>query len=169
MALLVKQSIIIEPHSLWQCHNKLPGAVLFQAVGFVQLCLVHLLKLHLPKTVVSLVLQLFELLNFLAENFIFSYMGLTLFTFQNHVFNPMFIVGAFVSFAHEASQCSQSLIVLCLDVILAIFRIEAWKCQQFAKNVPTVLHLTTKMGINWKGLSISFAMSEEGALDHSFI
>uniref|UniRef100_A0A7N6B3X2 Sodium/hydrogen exchanger n=1 Tax=Anabas testudineus TaxID=64144 RepID=A0A7N6B3X2_ANATE len=33
--------------------------------------------------------QLFELLNFLAENFIFSYMGLTLFTFQNHVFNPM--------------------------------------------------------------------------------
>ncbi|PWA18808.1 hypothetical protein CCH79_00005672 [Gambusia affinis] len=42
--------------------------------------------------------QLFELLNFLAENFIFSYMGLTLFTFQNHIFNPMFIVGAFVSF-----------------------------------------------------------------------
>ncbi|KAJ8015716.1 hypothetical protein DPEC_G00029030 [Dallia pectoralis] len=41
--------------------------------------------------------QLFELLNFLAENFIFSYMGLALFTFQNHVFNPMFIVGAFVA------------------------------------------------------------------------
>ncbi|CAG09834.1 unnamed protein product, partial [Tetraodon nigroviridis] len=41
--------------------------------------------------------QLFELLNFLAENFIFSYMGLTLFTFQNHVFNPMFIVGAFIA------------------------------------------------------------------------
>lgn len=42
--------------------------------------------------------QLFELLNFLAENFIFSYMGLTLFSFQSHVFNPLFIVGAFVSF-----------------------------------------------------------------------
>ncbi|XP_075395687.1 sodium/hydrogen exchanger 6 isoform X1 [Tenrec ecaudatus] len=41
--------------------------------------------------------QLFELLNFLAENFIFSYMGLTLFTFQNHVFNPTFIVGAFIA------------------------------------------------------------------------
>ncbi|KAM8849055.1 sodium/hydrogen exchanger 6a [Synchiropus picturatus] len=41
--------------------------------------------------------QLFELLNFLAENFIFSYMGLTLFTFQNHVFDPMFIVGAFLA------------------------------------------------------------------------
>uniref|UniRef100_A0A668VMT4 Sodium/hydrogen exchanger n=1 Tax=Oreochromis aureus TaxID=47969 RepID=A0A668VMT4_OREAU len=41
--------------------------------------------------------QLFELLNFLAENFIFSYMGLTLFSFQSHVFNPLFIVGAFVA------------------------------------------------------------------------
>ncbi|KAL2077184.1 hypothetical protein ACEWY4_026688 [Coilia grayii] len=40
--------------------------------------------------------QLFELLNFLAENFIFSYMGLALFTFQNHVFNPIFIIGAFL-------------------------------------------------------------------------
>uniref|UniRef100_A0A672FPH8 Sodium/hydrogen exchanger n=1 Tax=Salarias fasciatus TaxID=181472 RepID=A0A672FPH8_SALFA len=40
--------------------------------------------------------QLFELLNFLAENFIFSYMGLTLFSFQSHVFNPLFIIGAFV-------------------------------------------------------------------------
>nr|XP_023653471.1 sodium/hydrogen exchanger 6-like isoform X1 [Paramormyrops kingsleyae] len=41
--------------------------------------------------------QLFELLNFLAENFIFSYMGLTLFTFQNHMFNPLFIIGAFLA------------------------------------------------------------------------
>nr|XP_020451039.1 sodium/hydrogen exchanger 6 [Monopterus albus] len=41
--------------------------------------------------------QLFELLDFLAENFIFSYMGLTLFTFQNHIFNPMFIIGAFLA------------------------------------------------------------------------
>ncbi|KAF3838607.1 hypothetical protein F7725_010375, partial [Dissostichus mawsoni] len=40
--------------------------------------------------------QLFELLNFLAENFIFSYMGLALFTFQSHVFNPMFIVAVFI-------------------------------------------------------------------------
>uniref|UniRef100_A0AAX7TUS8 Sodium/hydrogen exchanger n=1 Tax=Astatotilapia calliptera TaxID=8154 RepID=A0AAX7TUS8_ASTCA len=52
---------------------------------------------HILRHAVSFLLQLFELLNFLAENFIFSYMGLTLFTFQNHVFNPMFIVGAFVA------------------------------------------------------------------------
>ena len=41
--------------------------------------------------------ELFELLNFLAENFIFSYMGVSMFTFSNHLFNPIFIVGAFVS------------------------------------------------------------------------
>lgn len=43
-------------------------------------------------------MQLFEVLHFLAENFIFSYMGLALFTFQNHIFSPIFIIGAFVSF-----------------------------------------------------------------------
>ncbi|XP_078067859.1 sodium/hydrogen exchanger 6a isoform X1 [Mustelus asterias] len=41
--------------------------------------------------------QLFELLNFLAENFIFSYMGLTLFTFESHAFNPTFIIAAFLA------------------------------------------------------------------------
>uniref|UniRef100_A0A4W4DNJ9 Sodium/hydrogen exchanger n=1 Tax=Electrophorus electricus TaxID=8005 RepID=A0A4W4DNJ9_ELEEL len=41
--------------------------------------------------------QLFEVLHFLAENFIFSYMGLALFTFQNHVFCPIFIIGAFIA------------------------------------------------------------------------
>lgn len=48
--------------------------------------------------VVSLSLKLFEFMNFLAENVIFCYMGLALFTFQNHIFNPLFIFGAFVSF-----------------------------------------------------------------------
>ncbi|XP_070607034.1 sodium/hydrogen exchanger 7 isoform X1 [Erythrolamprus reginae] len=41
--------------------------------------------------------QLFEVLHFLAENFIFSYMGLALFTFQKHVFSPVFIIGAFIA------------------------------------------------------------------------
>lgn len=48
----------------------------------------------------SFFMQLFEVLHFLAENFIFSYMGLALFTFQKHVFSPIFIIGAFVSFSH---------------------------------------------------------------------
>ncbi|KAM9231047.1 sodium/hydrogen exchanger 9 [Leptosomus discolor] len=41
--------------------------------------------------------QLFEFMNFLAENVIFCYMGLALFTFQNHIFNPLFIFGAFMA------------------------------------------------------------------------
>uniref|UniRef100_F7FHB5 Sodium/hydrogen exchanger n=1 Tax=Ornithorhynchus anatinus TaxID=9258 RepID=F7FHB5_ORNAN len=41
--------------------------------------------------------QLFEVLHFLAENFIFSYMGLALFTFQKHIFSPIFVIGAFVA------------------------------------------------------------------------
>ncbi|XP_073520573.1 sodium/hydrogen exchanger 7 isoform X2 [Phyllobates terribilis] len=41
--------------------------------------------------------QLFEVLHFLAENFIFSYMGLALFTFQKHVFSPVFVIGAFIA------------------------------------------------------------------------
>ncbi|NXW19565.1 SL9A9 protein, partial [Circaetus pectoralis] len=41
--------------------------------------------------------QLFEFMNFLAENVIFCYMGLALFTFQNHLFSPLFIFGAFVA------------------------------------------------------------------------
>ncbi|KFU92651.1 Sodium/hydrogen exchanger 9, partial [Chaetura pelagica] len=43
--------------------------------------------------------QLFEFMNFLAENVIFCYMGLALFTFQNHIFNPLFIFGAFMAVA----------------------------------------------------------------------
>uniref|UniRef100_A0A8C2TPX1 Sodium/hydrogen exchanger n=1 Tax=Coturnix japonica TaxID=93934 RepID=A0A8C2TPX1_COTJA len=41
--------------------------------------------------------QLFEFMNFLAENVIFCYMGLALFTFQNHIFSPLFIFGAFLA------------------------------------------------------------------------
>ncbi|KAM4533348.1 sodium/hydrogen exchanger 9-like [Odontesthes bonariensis] len=41
--------------------------------------------------------QLFEVLNFLGEIFIFSYMGYILLTFPHHVFKALFIFGAFLS------------------------------------------------------------------------
>ncbi|KAM7446140.1 sodium:proton antiporter [Porites harrisoni] len=41
--------------------------------------------------------QTFALLNFLAESFIFSYMGLSLFTFENHQWNIRFISWTFVA------------------------------------------------------------------------
>lgn len=42
--------------------------------------------------------QLFELLNFLTENFIFCYIGVSMFTFPNHRFDVGFIIAGFVSF-----------------------------------------------------------------------
>ncbi|OUC42965.1 dual specificity phosphatase, catalytic domain protein [Trichinella nativa] len=39
----------------------------------------------------------FEVLTFLSENFIFTYIGVSLFTSQAHLFNIWFILGAFVS------------------------------------------------------------------------
>ena len=41
--------------------------------------------------------SLFELLNFVAENFIFSYIGVSMFTFPKHHFDVAFICIAFVS------------------------------------------------------------------------
>lgn len=41
--------------------------------------------------------QLFEFLNFLAENFIFGYMGVAMFVFPYHIWMPLFITGAFIS------------------------------------------------------------------------
>ncbi|XP_063719766.1 sodium/hydrogen exchanger 9-like isoform X2 [Symsagittifera roscoffensis] len=40
--------------------------------------------------------QLFEFLSFLSENFIFLYMGITVFSFPSHQWNYMFILGALV-------------------------------------------------------------------------
>ena len=43
--------------------------------------------------------QIFGLLNFLAENFIFIYMGLTVFTFEDHHWDPGFIAWTFLACA----------------------------------------------------------------------
>ena len=43
--------------------------------------------------------QLFEALNFMAENFIFCYIGVSMFTFSKHRFEFAFIFGAFVAIA----------------------------------------------------------------------
>ena len=40
--------------------------------------------------------QFFEILNFLSENLIFSYLGVSMFTFMKHRFNFIFIFGSFM-------------------------------------------------------------------------
>jgi len=47
-----------------------------------------------------LMLQLSELLNFLMENFVFTYIGVSLFTFRNHSWEVGFILLGLVSFAY---------------------------------------------------------------------
>ncbi len=42
---------------------------------------------------------MFEALNFMAENFIFSYLGVSMFTFSKHYFDFFFIFGTFVAIA----------------------------------------------------------------------
>eukprot|EP00127_Corallochytrium_limacisporum_P002195 Clim_evm89s108 gene=Clim_evmTU89s108 len=51
---------------------------------------------NLSKRSKSWTSDFFGLMNFLAENFIFSYMGLTLFAFPNHVYRPFLIFGSIV-------------------------------------------------------------------------
>ena len=43
--------------------------------------------------------QLAEILNFLAENFIFCYLGVSMFTFMKHKFNYTMIFGSFIAIA----------------------------------------------------------------------
>ena len=43
--------------------------------------------------------QLFEVLNFMAENFIFSYLGVSMFTFSKHYFDFLFVFGSFLAIA----------------------------------------------------------------------
>ena len=53
------------------------------------------------------VFELFETLNFLAENFVFSYIGLFLFTYDAHVWRPGFIVASFLAIGKSRRDCSR--------------------------------------------------------------
>ena len=67
------------------------------AVLFCGVCQAHYTMNNLSEESKTRTKQLFELLNFMAENFIFTYIGVSMFTYPTHKWKFFFIVIAFVA------------------------------------------------------------------------
>ncbi|KAG8187191.1 hypothetical protein JTE90_020062 [Oedothorax gibbosus] len=69
------------------------------AVLFCGICQAHYTYNNLTVESRARTKQIFELLSFVAENFIFCYIGVSMFTYQKHYWHAGFIVTAFIAIA----------------------------------------------------------------------
>nr|CAD7393661.1 unnamed protein product [Timema cristinae] len=99
--------------------SELTGVV---AVLFCGICQAHYTYNNLSVDSRSRTKKLFELLNFLAENFIFSYIGVSMFTFPKHRFDPAFIFFGFVSFNKLCAMVGRAVNIYPLAFLLNLGR-----------------------------------------------
>lgn len=85
--------------------------------------------------------QFFGLLNFMAENFIFCYVGVSMFTFSKHNFDAGFIAGnfhrVFIAKVFAQAVAMQILYIYLISIFCRrFFRHNRWTCNQ---HLPFVI------------------------------
>ncbi|CAB4067205.1 SLC9A6_7 [Lepeophtheirus salmonis] len=122
------------------------------AVLFCGICQAHYTYNNLSSESKHITKQFFNLLNFMAENFIFSYIGVSMFTFANHNFNIGFIVGSFFAI----------FIARAINVyILSFFFLNLVRQNRITMNLQHMLFLSGLRG------AIAFALAIRNTLSES--
>ncbi|XP_040570146.1 sodium/hydrogen exchanger 7 [Lepeophtheirus salmonis] len=121
------------------------------AVLFCGICQAHYTYNNLSSESKHITKQFFNLLNFMAENFIFSYIGVSMFTFANHNFNIGFIVGSFFAI----------FIARAINVYILSFFLNLVRQNRITMNLQHMLFLSGLRG------AIAFALAIRNTLSES--
>jgi sodium/hydrogen exchanger-like protein 6/7 len=118
------------------------------AVLFCGICQAHYTYNNLSPESRAITRNFFDQLNFMAENFIFSYIGVSMFTFPNHRFDPGFIFAAFVAI----------IVGRALNVYPISFLLNLGRKTKITMNLQHMMFLTGLRG------AIAFALSIRNTL-----